>query len=345
MSSSKKPSRSSSRATRTKAELKKEFDDVRSTSAREVEQDPAATAARSARAALVKEATQGLTPEAAAKKILTAKLEAGRALDAVAEELIAKTDELSAVREAIEIQTKELEELHGKEVIASSFAVMLEEYDAKENELKAKIAEVERTYTKKYGELELSYNELAEDKKTEHDRAEAEYQYTLQQKRKAQLDTFAEEDRQRGIKEADRQRELQLNWATREANLKAQEQELATLRAQVAAFPAELSSAVKREVAIAENTLKKDHKHEIDMLKAGHAAIVAGLEAEKKVLGDNADQLRGQVTKLNEQLAIANSHIQKISSDALTSASGQSALSAVQQMLQNGGPQTKPAKA
>jgi colicin import membrane protein len=345
MSTAKKTATRPSRATRTKPELKQQFEDVRSSAAGEVEQDATAAAARSLRAGNVKTAVHGLTPEAAAQKILSAKLEANRALDTVAEELLAKTEELTQVREALEIYTKELEEIHGKEVVASSTRVLLEEYAAKERELEARIEQLELDFRKKADEFERTWQEQRAEKRKTAEREDAEYQYRLTQSRKEHLDGLAEQDRQRGIKEADRQRELLLGWQQREATLKAQEADAAALRAKVEAFPAELDAAVKKEAGIVGNTVKRDYEHKIEVQNAQHNARVSILEGEKKALVDTNAQLAAQVTRLSEQLTSANNHIQKISSDALTSASGSAALTAVQNMLQNGGQQNKTAKA
>lgn len=343
-SSTKKTPTRPSRATRTKSELKQQLVDVQSSSASEVEQDATAAAARSLRSGNIKTVVQGLTPEAAAQKILSAKLEANRALDTVAEELLAKTEELTQVREALEIYTKELEEIHGKEVVASSTRVLIEEYEAKERELEARIEQLELDFRKKADEFERTWQEQRAEKRKTAEREDAEYQYKLTHARKEQLDAFAETDRQRGIHEADRRRELELGWKQREALLKAQETDVAALRARVEGFPTELDAAVKKAEAIVGSSVKREHEHKAEVLTAQHNAKVAILEGEKKALADTNAQLAAQVTRLSEQLTAANNHIQKISSDALTSASGSAALTAVQNMLQNGGQQNKTAK-
>lgn len=325
------------RATRSRAQLNQDFDDVRGEVEDLEEQDTTATTAARQRASVVKAATQGLTPEAAAEAIMKAKLTASRALDSVAEELLQKTEQLKDVREAIDLETKELEELHGKEIIASSTRALVEDYKAREEELRAQMEERQQDFARRVQEYEKQFAEQRTEQLKKVQREDADYQYGLQQKRKLQIDGFAEEDRKQRLMNEDKQRLLELGWKQREETIAAQEQEFAEFRTRVAAFPEELKKEVDAKVAIATNSVKKDFSHQIAMLEAQQAASVKVLEGEKKALADSNAALARQVVELTTQLSATNAHLQKISSDALSSASGQAALVALQQQQANGG--------
>lgn len=326
------------RATRSRAQLKDDFEDVAGEVEKDEEQDATAATAKRTRILAVKTATQGLTPEVAAQNILKAKLDAGRALDGVAEELLAKTEELKTVREAIDLETAELETLHGKEIVASSIKALVEEYQAREDELQKRIEELEHLHVDRAASLDKAFKEQEAERNKNWKREDSDYQYNLAIARKQKTDAFAEEDRLRKIANDEKQRLFDQAFTQREQTIASAEGELTTLRTRVAGFDKELSVAEGKGRGMAESAAK----HQVALLEAQHNATVRILEGEKKALFEANTTLANNVTSISAQLKAANEHIQKISSDALQSASGQAALTALQQNAANGGPAGKP---
>jgi paraquat-inducible protein B len=132
---------------------------------------------------------------------------------------------------------------------------------------------------------------------------------------------------------ADRAEVLEKEWAKREADLKAREQELAALRDAVAKFPDELKRATAAEVAVATTALKKqletaaalDKKDAETNLKLANNATAA-VQAE-------VNRLQATITDLNRQLAEAHRATQTVAEKALDSASGRTAMEALQQTM------------
>jgi len=334
---SKKSTTTRNRSTRSRAELTNEFNEtVENVSARE-EQDATAAQAARQRANLVRENTKGLTVESAVQRITTAKLDVSRALDTVAEELVQKTQELEEVREALVCEYAELEALHGKEVVASSLKALVEDYGKKNKELEQEHADSITRLQQAHSEASRRLDDSIQEKKKAWDRESAEYTYQLQQKRKQEVDKYHEERRQLQIKEQDEERLRERNWQAREETLAAQEKEFTELKTKVATFPDELKKEVAREVAIATNSLKKDYTHQIEVASAQHKATISILEGEKKALLETNNALAKQLAEAQSALTAANEHLRKLSSDALASSSGQAALGALQQVIQNNG--------
>lgn len=333
----KKPvKRAAKRATRSKAELSHELEDVQASVEAHEEPDEISGAAAAARASHVRDTVKGVTIESAAQAIATAKIKTSLVLDEVGSAIFSAVQQLQEVKEARELEEKEIEELHGKEVIAASRKAMLAEF----TEVYATKLEEQAEQDK---QRELASQEALRALKAQQEetqriwkREQDTYQYNLSQERKKESDAHAEHRRQQQLVETDRVRELEANWAAREKALKAQEQAHVDLQAEVAAHPEILRKAVSQAEAIVGHTLKRDHGHALEIINTNHASALALSGSEKKALEAQIVQQKQQITDLQHALADANKAIHGLGEKALDAASSQGALSALQQAQSNG---------
>lgn len=164
-------------------------------------------------------------------------------------------------------------------------------------------------------------------------RDEEEYSYSLNRMRKENTDKWNDEIAARKRSEDLRREQLERSWAEREAVLKGQEQEVASLRAQVANIPTDVDAAVKKAEAILSNVLKKHYETQAALL-AKDAEGAAKL-AEQTIQSLNATimELDAQNDKLQAQLEAARGEVKEIAAKAVEAASGQQALSTLQNSL------------
>jgi colicin import membrane protein len=291
--------------------------------------------ARDAKNAGVLATVAQTTVEKAVTAVTTAGLSVQKSLAEVSAELQAKLVELSQVADAITIKKAELVELHDKEIVGAALDQLLVKYETQKADLNKNIAEARTLWDQ---EQRLHMQAIAErdaiDEKA-HQRAEDAYSYTTAQRHKAVEDAWNEEQRRKHIAEEERATQLTKSWNDRELALKARETELADLKVKVDGFPVELKKAEDRTAAIVGNTMKKDHQHELELLKRDSASEKALLAAQVATATAAATAAATQITDLQAKLAEANNKITEIATKALDAASGRQALMEVTNMQRN----------
>lgn len=317
------------RATRTKAETKAALNDVvtitrgkEAVSAKEQE-------VVDARNAQTRNAVADLSVEKALNGVTKTNLDVSKALSAVTEQLVETTRELETVKEAVALEQAELEQLHGKDIVASSIDDLIADYNDKKAKFDEDVAATRTAWIKEEEAHNQAVRERNEALTKTRQRDEAEYQYKTQQERRAAQDKFNDEMRAQQVTERDRREAVLRDHATRELELKARENDLASYKAQVEAFPAKLDAEVKKAEAIATNSVKREYEHKIQLMTkdSENAAKVSANE-----LASLKQQLDKALTTIAEQqarLTAADDKVRSIAEKALEAASGRQALAEV----------------
>lgn len=200
------------------------------------------------------------------------------------------------------LETQELERLRGIKVNADTLA-----------ELEANI---ESTRTR--------WSEEAEAIRVSREREQQEYEYERDQERKKEENAYAEKLRNRNADLSRRESELSL----REDELK----ELRTIRDTLDEVKKKHADA---QVAIVTNVLKKDFKHETDLLTAKHESEKTVLNAQVSNLRVQNDSLEETVKALRAELERARQDVKETATAALNAAGNREALNTLQNALQN----------
>ena len=319
---------------RTKAELEAELNDLRARVSGQPAVDPKAAEMQRTHETQVRKATEGVSVEKVVETIGKTSLEVSRSLAQVSEQLTSKVQELDSVNEALTLARTELEELHSKEVLSSSIASLIAEHDAK-----AKQFSLENDARRlEWQKEEQAHAQLVRERDAELQKARtresADFEYAKTQERKKQQDAFNEQLRLQGNQNRDKQEDLERSWAQREGAIKAQEEHLKSLEAQVAAFPEQLKKESARDVAIATGSQKREFEFSSQIAKkdfdAANALLkqqIVSLQETNKTLNDRATQLEGQLTDAKRQVA-------EIANKALDASSGALALDRVSALSQ-----------
>jgi hypothetical protein len=315
-----------SRKSRTKEEIQDEFDNVVDAVHSMPGLSPKELQAKQQREKDTMAKVATLSPEAVSEKVNKARFEIDRIIGSVNELLIDRTNELRAVSDAIEIQRDELIRLHGVDTVAAALDVLIAEHTAKSDEFQKLTRETQQRWIEEQQlhakQLQEQYSELEKKRQRE----EADYQYSTSQRHKKVEDEFAEKMRITQAQERDHHEMLTKSWTEREATLKAREQELLDFKAKVEQFPTQLDAEVKRQVAIVTNSLTRDHKHELELLKrdTSSAAQLAAEQIKQLQVANQA--LTAQAEVLQTKLAEAYAKNTELSGKALEAASGRQAL-------------------
>jgi hypothetical protein len=255
------------------------------------------------------------------------------------EQLIVEFKRLNGVRQAIDIEQKNLRDIHEIRVNADGLAALLlaqkEKKEAFEREMEQKRAEFEAEMAQKrqqwkrdQEEFERQKKEREEQVKRMRQREEEEYAYNLQLQRKKDQDSY--EVRKAALEKEleDKRQVLERGWAEREATLATREKELADLKARVEAFPQELDRAVRDTEKAVTERLEFKHRHEAEMRaketegeRRLSQQVIASLEARIK---EQEEQIRQLTQRANE----AGLQVQSIAVKAIEGASAWRALGA-----------------
>lgn len=264
----------------------------------------------------------GMSIGGVANQIAKTQVEIAKTLADVGTQVSAALATLETVNSAIEVKREELKTLHGIEAAALTL-----------DDLNGTIQQTRDEWAAEQERQEAVADEVAAAVEKARKRDEDEYAYKTAQAQRAATDLFAAQQAAALKAEADRKEKLEKEWAAREGELKGRENELAALRQAVEAYPARLKAEVDREVAIATNSLKKT-------LEAGHALAAKDAETnlkiaqhEKAALAQEIARLQGTITSLHTQLDAAHKSAQTVAEKALDSASGRSAMEALQNSL------------
>lgn len=259
----------------------------------------------------VKEAVE-ITKTLNVPKVLdnVAKLQAeiGNHLGVVSNDLTSNLRELDAVKVTLDAAKARLKEIHCLEADAITA-----------DDVRAQI-EAERAAW----EAEKAADEA------ERDRKESEYNYEVAQRRRKDDDTWKDLVERRKRDEAIRQEQVERDLAKREADLKAREDYVKGLEAQVAAFPETLRKEVSKQVAIETNSIKRDYEHQTALANKDQELALASINGDNRALKDQVTQRDAMILSLQSQLEGARKDVITTATKALDASSGKQALSAVQ---------------
>lgn len=335
----------STRATRTKTETAIEFEEVQAATASRRQLSPGEAAVVAAKEQATRGALSKFSLESTLQGLTTTGLALTKSLSAISEDLQNAAKQVEELTEAKALLEKDIEALHGKEVASSAIEDLVADYKAKEEEIRLGLstlqadisrqrAEVQQAWTREQQEHQRLVAQRDADLNTARQRENEQYSYKVSQERQRAEQEFAnrlaDQKRANELKQA----ELSRNWEQREADLKAQEDEVAKLKARVDGIQTEIDAAVKKEVAIVTNALTRDHKHQVELSTRDFAAKETVLNAKVENLTTQLASANKAIADLTVQLAAANEKVAKIAGEALTAASGRQALSEVQSLLQ-----------
>lgn len=312
------------KTTRPRAETAAAFADVRDEVKTSPPADPKASAAAREHAAAVHAAVAGKT-QGVVKELAELKIEMGRELDRVAEQYLNRLEELATLQEALVLGREELASYHKLDVAATAIDQMVADYDARQHALEEAAAQKRADWERDQRE----YEQKVKDQRTEDERSRKreseQYEYNKVQERKKAEDAFAYQlaDKHRLLKEdEERQRK---DWAEREGKLKAQEDEIVKLRADVTGFPERLKADVDKAERILSAVLRKDHAHEMALAGKESQAEKNLLSAELKAAHQTIAAQQKQLDHMTQQLDSARKQVAEISVQAVQASAGKQA--------------------
>jgi hypothetical protein len=273
-----------------------------------------------------------LTADGIIRDIGGLKAEIGKMLTTLSDRLEQETGRYGAVKQAIAEKEKELAEIYEIQKAASS---LIEAQNQKRDEFEVDMAERKSALFREIEETrqewqkekaqrtaEVKEQETVETKKRA--REKEEYEYAQLRERQAARDAFEKE--QAGFAEAKERLEREIavrreqsdrEFSAREQAIANQEQELADLRARVAAFPKELEAAVAREGKLVAEKVQSEAKFRLELLQKEFEGARNVFEAKIASLEALVKDQAARMLALGEQVEKSYVQVQAIAVKAV----------------------------
>ena len=284
------------------------------------------------------------TAEGVGKAIAALKLEIGKTLTGISDQLEGEVSRFVAIRNAIGAKEKELAELYEIEKSAMSLAALIEaqnqkrqeftaEMEEKKDSLRQEIDSTRAAWKKEQEEHDGAVKERDAAEKKRQTREKEEFDYAFKRDQQTVTERFAYEKAKLEKELKEKKEQLEQELQTREAAVAAKETELSDLRKQAAQFPKELETSVARAIKETSERLTLEAKSREELLKKGaegeRNVFTARIEALEKTTKDQSER----VTALTKQLEAAYQKVQDIAVKTVEGASNSKSLASLQQLL------------
>lgn len=274
------------------------------------------------------EAASQYSVESIVKGLPDLQLSLGGKVDELLARLLEETAKLDEQRRAIEIEEQRAKYIGDVKVAADALHVQTlenqEEVRQLEQEAGAKRQtqqqEIENTrakWQKERKQLEQSRKDQEEQAKKDRAKAEADFGYDLERKRKVESDAFGEKKRKLERDLAEQNQAKEKAWTEREKLLADKQAELEANLARIATLPQELEDAVKkaRDESIRDASNDARVKAELrDKEIEGNRKV---FDLQIQALETQAAKLAAQIESLSTQLQTANREVQELALRAI----------------------------
>ena len=318
---------------RNKAEVQEEFRKIREEAAATREgRNAKVEGAANLREAEVRQAVDGLSVEGVAQSISALSVQISKALAEVSDNLIAEVRRLATIREAVALESEELQRLHKIDIAATALDQLVQEYDSKRQELGAEISAGRAAWDAEVKARERAEKEYDENLKKQRQRETEEYEYKKTLDRKKTQDKYDEEMRALEKKNREKQEAVEKDWQERERAIKEREEEYLRLQQEVGGFSSRLQADMERARSEAIQQTEQRFEQQGLLMTKEREADRRLAEFQVKTLEEAAARQTTQIAALQKQLDEAKQQVQDIAVKAIEGASGARALAHVNQI-------------
>ena len=295
----------------------------------------------------IKEAVQvaeSLTTEGVGKEIANLKLEIGKTLTRISDQLEGEVNRFVAIRNAISAKEKEIGELYEIEKSAMSLAALIEAQNQKRQEFTAEMEDKKETLRQEIDETRTAWKKEQEEhdaavkerdglEKKRQTREKEEFDYAFKREQQTATDRFTYEKAKLEQELKDKKEQMEQELKAREAAIAAKEVELNDFRKQAAQFPKELETTVNRAIKETSERLLLEAKSREELLKkegeGERNVFTARIESLEKTTKEQSER----ITALTKQLEAAYQKVQDIAVKTVEGASSYKSVASLQQLL------------
>ena len=321
------------RAKRPRSEVQEEFSAIREQveeSARTAQ--PKHEELLSQQEAETRTSVEGISVEGVVRNLSGLGLDVSKALSQLSEKLVEEVNRLASVRQAVELEQKELQRLHKIDVGATALDQLVQDYRSEKERLEAEIAAQRAAWESEAQQVERDRKEQEENLKKLRQRDIDDYEYKKTLERKRAQDKYDEEVRAAEKKNKERQETMEKDWSRREAELKEREEELVRLRKESQDFAARLRTESEQAAGQATKAAEARFDQQVLVLKKDGESDRRLSELRIKTLEETISAQASQIAALQKQLEQAGQQVREIALQAIEGASGSKALAHINQI-------------
>jgi len=323
----------STRAKRSKTEVEQEFSLIAEQTASEKSASSLKNNMLSQmQEAEVRVAVSEITVEVIAKKLSDLNVEISRTLSGLGEKMNAEVGILRSLKEAVALESKDLDRLHGIDIAATSIDQLVADYQERKTSFEADLLNVRQEWAQEAEEKKQQEAEYTEALKKSRAREIEDYEYKKSLERKKLQDRFEEECRLKEKQNRETQENLEKSWKEREDTLKGREEELAALKKEVEQFQGRLIAECAKASKEATREAEAKYNQEMERLKRDLLVEKQIGELKLRQQQESLANQQAQMSSLQTQLDEAKRQVQDIAVKAIEGASGAKALSQINQI-------------
>jgi hypothetical protein len=327
---------------KTKKELLQELFGLRSRLKKYESTDPIAAKEQQLRDSEASDAVEHMTPEGVAQRLTEAQLAVSKTFVGLQQDIQTQLKELDVIRDAISAKGRELQELHDKDVLATSLSIMMSEHDDKKRELAAELAAKEAEIAEEKAAMERELAAREKELEFELRNRHVEKDQQLREHERREMERINETIRTKNNEFRTAHEERMRSWKQREETLKDAEEELAELRVDAEQFGEKMKKEAEKQVAIATSSLKRDYEHKMQLAQMESANEQKVAQQTIETLSRQLLEQRQIADTLLEELSTAKEQITSVANSALEASSGRFAMEQV--MADRGGRDGQTAK-
>jgi len=240
--------------------------------------------------------------ESIIKNISELKLQLGNALDSLEDSMVKEFKKLSNLQEAINIETKNIEEIYQIKQNADTLEALLAAQKLKKLDFDDEMNSKKILWDKEQKEWEAKIKETDEQQKKSKKREEEEYKYNLDISRKKEQDIYHEKKTLLEKELVEKKNAFERSISDREAAIVSKEEELNSLKLKAESFPKELEKAIKDTEKTVSERLESKNKFEKEL-------FAKEIEGERKL----KDQI---IANLDLKIKEQAKHIEQLTTKA-----------------------------
>ncbi len=270
------------------------------------------------------------TEENIVNRLSSLKLETATTFDKLEKSFLQEQRRLSQMQQAIETETKHLEDLYNIKAETDTLAALIltqkekrQQYETdmakRKEDFDNEIFEIRSSWDKERKTYELTKKEDQERIQKDRKREEDDYRYNLQQTRKKEQDVYNTNKEALDKELSERKVLFEREIAEREKNLAAAEQEMVILRKESAEFAAKLNQAVQQAEEHLTTSLKRENDFEKKLLLKENEGILQLKEQTIGTLQQRIKELEDMLKQQQSKADAADKNVKDIAIKAIES--------------------------
>ena len=287
---------------------------------------------------------ESLTAEGIGKEIAALKMDIGKILTGISDQLEGEVSRFVAIRNAIGAKEKELAELYEIEKSSMSLAALIEaqnqkrqefasEMEEKKESLRQDIETTRAAWKKEQEEHDAAVKERDMAEKKRQTREKEEFDYAFKREQQTSADRFAYEKVKLEKELKDKKEQMEQELSAREAAIATREAELIDLRKQAAQHPKELETSVARAVKETSERLLMEAKSREELLKKEAEGQSNVFKARVESLENTTKEQSERISAMTSQLEAAYQKVQDIAVKTVEGASSSKSIASLQQLF------------